>query len=87
MQLLGQGMVAFKRKNIGLSCKKALLVKRLSRGAARGIELCQCGGILAGMRRLHLNIELRQGPGAKAAAGKYRAGSFCASVRVLATQA
>ena len=68
MQLFGQGMVAFKRKNIGLSCKKALFVKRLSRGAAGGIELCQCGGILAGMRRLHLNIELHHGAGAKAEA-------------------
>jgi len=87
MQLFGQGMVAFKRKNIGLSCKKALFVKRLSRGAAGGIELCQCGGILAGMRRLHLNIELRHGAGAKAEAGECWAGSFCASVSVLATQA
>ena len=87
MQLFGQGMVAFKRKNIGLGCKKALLVKRLSGGAACGIELCQCGGILAGMRRLQLNIELRHGAGAPAEAGACCAGWFCASLSVLATHA
>ena len=63
-------MVAFKRKNIGLSCKKALLVERLSGGAARGIEFCRCGGILAGMRRLQLNIELCHGAGVPAEAGE-----------------
>ncbi len=52
MQLFGQSVVAFKRKNIGLSCKKTLLIKRL------------CRGILAGMRRVHLNFELRHGAGA-----------------------